>query len=106
MVDINYFRQQALALPGTEEQPHFDIPSFRHNKKIFATYRPKENLAMLRLPLAEQSVYCSLDGGSIFYPVPGTWGTQGATFVVLDKVKKTIFKEALKVAYNDITKKK
>ncbi len=106
MVDINYFRQQALALPDTEEQPHFDIPSFRYRKKIFATYRPKENLAMLKLPLVEQSVYCAIDGGAVFYPVPGTWGTQGATFVVLNKVKKTIFKEALKVAWNGVAKKK
>ncbi len=60
---------------------------------------------MLKLPLADQAVYCKMDS-SIFYPVNGTWGKQGATFVDLTKVRKTIFKEALAIAYRSVSTKK
>jgi hypothetical protein len=105
MTDSNMFRDMALALPGTEEQPHFDMPSFRIGKKIFATLREKENLAMLRLPVVSQSVFCSYDP-AVFYPVPGGWGKQGATFVELSKVPKKILKEAMMIAYNNLVEKK
>ncbi len=66
----------------------------------------KENKAMLKLSLVSQSVFCSYDH-SIFYPVPGGWGKQGATFVDLGKVRKDMFKDALTTAYNEtVTKKK
>jgi hypothetical protein len=105
MVSLETFRKIALAFPETEEQPHFHLASFRTKKKIFSTLWEKENKAMLKLPLAEQSVYCSLEK-NIFYPVPGAWGKQGATFVDLDKVHKTILKEAMKIAYQNAGKKK
>ncbi len=69
MVDIETFRKLALSFPGTEEQPHFDIPSFRVKNKIFATLWAKENRAMLKLSLADQSVFCSYDN-TVFFPVP------------------------------------
>ena len=102
MVDIETFREMALSFPDTVELPHFDIPSFRVNGKIFATLRPKEKRAMLKLPIIEQSVFCSYDK-SIFFPVPGAWGAKGATFVELGKVRKTMLRDALGVAYNGIT---
>ena len=95
----------ALSLPGAEEKPHFDIPSFRLKNKIFATLWAKESRAMLKLPLIDQSVFCSYDN-SIFFPVAGGWGKQGATFVDLKKVRKPILKEALTIAYNRIATKK
>lgn len=99
MVDINYFRTLALSLNGVEEHPHFDMPSFRIKKKIFATYHPRTNHAMLRLSLVDQSVFCGYDG-LVFFPVPGSWGAKGATFIVLSKVRKDMFKDALKAAYD------
>ena len=106
MVSLESFRQMALSFPGTEEKPHFDLPSFRLGNKIFATLWQKENRAMLKLPLVDQSVFCSYDN-TIFFPVPpGGWGKQGATFVDLKKVKKPILKEALTIAYDRTTKKK
>jgi hypothetical protein len=101
MVDIPTFRNWALDLPDAVEVPHFDIPSFRVNKKIFATIHLKTNRAMLKLPLAEQSVFCAYDK-EIFFPVPGFWGKQGATFVDLKKVRKDMFKDALKTAYEGV----
>ena len=105
MMSLNEFRELALSFPGAEEQPHFHLPSFRFRKKIFATLWEKENKAMIKLPVIDQSVFCSYDS-SVFSPVPGTWGKQGATFVDLKKVKKTVLKEALTVAYNSLIKKK
>ena len=37
MGDLSQAREFALSLPGTAEQPHFDMTSFRVGGKIFAT---------------------------------------------------------------------
>jgi hypothetical protein len=105
MVSLDTFRSLALSFGDAEEQPHFNIPSFRVNKKIFATYHPKENRAMLRLNPVSQSVFCTYNS-SVFFPVPGGWGTKGATLVELSKVPSSVFKEALTTAYNEVAKPK
>jgi len=99
MVTIETFRQLALSFPDAVELPHFDLTSFRVKKKIFATYHPKTDRAMVKLSLVDQSVFCSYDKNIIF-PVSGSWGKNGATFVELKKVRKDIFKDALTQAYN------
>jgi len=73
MVSIETFRQLALSFPDATELPHFDLISFRVKKKIFATWHQKDNRAMLKLPLVDQSVFCSYDN-TVFFPVPGYWG--------------------------------
>ena len=105
MVDIATFRKWALSFPDTTEEPHFHLSSFRFKKKIFATLWQKENRVMLKLSLIDQSVFCAFDK-TIFFPVPGGWGKQGATFVELKKVRKDIFKDALKTAYLRVQKPK
>ena len=95
----------ALSFTDAIELPHFHLQSFRVKKKIFATLHKKDNRAMLKLPLPDQSVFCSYDE-NIFFPVPGGWGKGGATFIDLKKVKKAILKEALEIAYNNAVKKK
>ena len=60
---------------------------------------------MLKLNLVDQSVFCS-PNKTIFFPVPGAWGKQGATFVELKKVRKDVFKDALTVAYQTTNAKK
>jgi hypothetical protein len=42
MSDIDQARQAALSLPGTTEEPHFDMASFRVRGKIFVTMPPDE----------------------------------------------------------------
>ena len=84
MVSIETFRKVALSFPNTDEQPHFHLPSFRVRKKIFATLWQKENRAMLKFSLIDQSVFCSYDT-AVFFPVSGGWGKLGATFVDLKK---------------------
>lgn len=40
MNDLEGIRRFALSLPGTTEEPHFDMSSFRVRGKIFATLPP------------------------------------------------------------------
>jgi predicted DNA-binding protein (MmcQ/YjbR family) len=104
MVSLATVRKLALSFPDTEEQPHFHLASFRVKKKIFATLWEKENRAMLKLSLLDQSVFCTYH--DVFSPVPGGWGAKGATFVDLAKVRADMFKDALQAAYTlAVTKK-
>ncbi|HLG27712.1 MAG TPA: MmcQ/YjbR family DNA-binding protein [Paenisporosarcina sp.] len=102
MVSIKTFRQLALSFDEAIEQPHFEKPSFRVNKKIFATLDQKNETVTLKLSEIDQSVFCSFDN----YPVSGTWGKQGWTIVVLKKVRKEMFQDALTVSYCNVAPKR
>jgi len=105
LVNIETFKQLALSFPEATEQPHFEKTSFRVNKKIFATLDIKNNRACFLLSEIAQSVFSAYDQ-SIIYPVPNKWGKQGATFVELEAVPKSMLKDAMTQAYNKaITKK-
>jgi hypothetical protein len=105
MVSIDAFRKLALSLPQAEEKSHFDLPSFRVKNKIFATIHEKTNRAMIKLSAVNQSVFCGIDK-TIIYSVPGYWGSGGATFFELSKVKKDVLKDALTQAWLHIAPKK
>ncbi|MEP7256241.1 MAG: MmcQ/YjbR family DNA-binding protein [Ferruginibacter sp.] len=90
----------ALSLPSAVELPHFDRASFRVNKKIFATMKEKDNIAVLMFSPIQQSVFCAFDK-TIIYPVPGGWGLKGATIFELSRMKRTMMKDALKVVYDE-----
>ena len=105
MITIEEVREFALGFPETYEQQHFEIPSFRVNKKIFSTVWEKDNRVMVKLSPADQSVFCAIDG-ECFFPVPGGWGAKGATFVDLAKVGKEIFKDAMTTAYCGVAPKR
>lgn len=100
-MDFNTYQKLALSLPNTVEVPHFEKPSFRYKNKIFGTYWPEQNLAMLKLSLIDQSVYHSY-APEIFFPVQGAWGKQGATLVNIELVAVDVFQEALIKAYMNI----
>jgi hypothetical protein len=104
MITAETFRQLALSLPDTVELPHFERTSFRINKKIFATLGIKENLACLMFDPIQQSVFCAYDK-TIIYPVPNKWGSKGATYMDLKKVRKDVAKQALQVAYGLVSEK-
>ncbi|WP_317898725.1 MmcQ/YjbR family DNA-binding protein [Aurantibacillus circumpalustris] len=104
MISIAAYRKLALSFEEAEEIPHFEKPSFRIRKKIFATFDLKNNRACLKLSLIDQSVFCAFDS-NIIYPVPNKWGKQGWTFVELKKVRTDLFKDALTCAYCEIAPK-
>ena len=105
MVTTKEARKLALSFPEVVELPHFERTSFRVNKKIFATMAEKEELVMVKLSLVDQSAFCAFDK-TIIYPVPGGWGKQGATYIELKKVRKSILKDALTTAYCGVAPKK
>ena len=98
MVSIETVRELALSFPETDEYPHFHLKAFRVKKKIFATLNEKLKRVMVKLTPVDQSVFCAFDK-NIIYPVPGGWGNKGATYIELNKVKKSMFKDALTTAY-------
>ena len=98
MISADSARQFALSLPDVEEKEHFGMPSFRVRGKIFCTLWLKDNRAMVKLSVTDQSVFCS-SAAAVFFPVPGGWGAKGATFVELKKVRKDMFKDTMRVAY-------
>lgn len=105
MINIDVLRQFAMSFPDTTEEPHFDKISFRVKKKIFATFDEKNNRAVVKLSLQDQSLFCTFDK-TVMHPVNGAWGGQGWTVIELDKVKKAILKDALKTAYQNVLAKK
>ena len=103
MVTIELARQLAQGLPEVEEKGHFGMPSFRVKNKIFATLQPDLSRAMVKLNPIDQSVFCLSEN---YWPVPGVWGKQGATFVNLKKVSKSMFNDSLTLAWVGIAPKK
>lgn len=101
MVTIEEARNLALSFPETDEHPHFDKKAFRVKKKIFATLDGKACRMMVKLSSTNQSVFCSYNS-EVIYPVPGGWGRQGAAFIELKKVRKSMFRDALTTAYCNV----
>jgi hypothetical protein len=95
----NDFRKMALALAGVMESSHMQHPDFRVGGRIFATLgHPNSEWAMVKLTPDEQQLFVQLDPKG-FEPVPGGWGRQGATRVLLKSAKRTIVREALQAAW-------
>ena len=105
MVSIETARELALTFEEAVELPHFEKASFRVKKKIFATIDPAKNRVVVKLSEIDQSAFCAFDI-SIIYPVSGSWGKQGWTYVELDKVSKEIFEDVLKSSYCAVAPKK
>ena len=101
MITFEQARKAALSLPETEEKPHFHLTSFRVKNKIFATIHADKNYVMVKLSLIDQSVFCSYSKEVIF-PVPGSWGRKGATFIDLKKVKRSMLIDALATAWKTV----
>jgi hypothetical protein len=93
------FRKIALSLPEAVEGSHFNTPDFRVGGKIFATLGyAKEGFGVLLLTPEEQAGMVE-DAPDLFSPVPGGWGRQGSTRVLLAKVSPDILEGALRAAW-------
>lgn len=101
---IEIFRNLALALPDSTEQPHFEKTSFRIKKKIFATLDSEKQSATLKLSEADQDIFSLVDKTAI-YPVPNKWGQQGWTVFELDKLQEELMQDALGKAYVEVSNK-
>jgi predicted DNA-binding protein (MmcQ/YjbR family) len=105
MVSVAEARKIATGYPETVEQPHFEKTSFRVKKKIFMTMDESNQVAVIKLTPEDQSVFSSSPDESIF-PIPNKWGLQGWTKINLKKVKKGLFKDALRCSWLLVAPKK
>jgi hypothetical protein len=93
------FRRLALRLPDTEEREHMHHPDFRRSGKIFATLSyPDKTFAMVKL-FPDQQEAMVAQSPQTFRPVPGGWGRQGCTHVLLKTADKEKVCEALSMAW-------
>lgn len=98
MISIATCIKMALSFEEAVQQPHFEKTSFRVNKKIFATLDTEKEQVVLKLSEIDQSVFCAFDP-AVVYPVPGAWGRQGWTILVLKDLRKQMLMDALTLSY-------
>lgn len=96
---VKDFRRIALSLEGAEEGSHMGAVDFRVGGRIFATLAAaKKGYGNLLLtPEVQQMFVAELP--EVFIPVPGGWGRNGATHVVLAKASEDVVAGALRTAY-------
>jgi len=93
------FRRLALSLEGTEEGSHFGAADFRVGGRIFATLAAeKQGYGNLMITPEQQAMFVT-ESPEIFLPIPGGWGRNGATHVVLAKANKDVLLGALRTAW-------
>jgi len=99
------FRRLALELPEAVESSHMAHPDFRVRKRIFATLGyPDEQWAMVK-PLPHDQEKFSKSEPTVFVPVKGSWGRQGATNVRLKAARNAIIRSALLAAWRNAAPK-
>lgn len=91
-------RRLALALPGVVERPHWNLPSFRVNGRIFATIHEHTGRVMVKLSPEQQEEWETREPG-VVSPVPGGWGRNGATFVELRSARSAMLRTLLRLAW-------
>ena len=93
------FRRLALSLEGAEEGSHFGAADFRVGGRIFATLAAeKQGYGNLMITPEQQAAFVA-EAPEIFVPIPGGWGRNGATHVVLAKVSHDVLLGALRTAW-------
>ena len=100
---IAAFRSFALSLPEAVELPHFERASFRVRKRIFATLRASDGMAVLKLPREEQAALVAMHP-EIYAVTP--WGHQGWTSVDLDRADPAELRELLVEAWRGVAPKR
>ncbi len=106
------FRTLALDLPDAEESSHMGHPDFRVRGKVFATLfppdrtRPDHLAGMVKLTPAQQRRFIKAHPNA-FAPIPGGWGKNGATHVILGRggVTKPALRQALLEAWRNTAPK-
>jgi hypothetical protein len=95
------FRQIALSMTDATEGSHFGSADFRVGGHIFATLSlVREGYGVLLLT-PEQQAGMVQDAPDVFSPVPGGWGKNGSTRVLLESVTPDILEAALKAAWQN-----
>ena len=99
------YRDLALTFPQAHQGSHFDTTDFRVGKKIFATYRPSDGRAVLKLSPDEQALLTE-SSPAVFEPVHGSWGLRGWTILHLAEADSAMVRHALGFAWRSVAPKK
>jgi hypothetical protein len=93
------FRRIALSLEGAEEGSHMGAADFRVGGRIFATLAMvAKGYGNLMLTPEQQTMFVA-EEPDIFLPIPGGWGRNGATHIVLAKTSEHQLTGALRTAW-------
>ena len=103
MLTPDDIRRVALARPEAYEEPHFDIASFRVNRKIFCTIHTVEPRIMLKLDPEDRK---NLVDGDAIQAVPGAWGRHGATFVYYERLAAARLPALMRLAWANVAPKR
>lgn len=99
MMQPSDFRRLALSLEGTEEGSHFGAADFRVGGRIFATLAAEKHCyGNLMLTPEHQAAFVA-EAPDIFMPIPGGWGRNGATHVILAAANEDLLLGALRTAW-------
>jgi hypothetical protein len=102
---IGRFRRIALALPDAVEGSHHGKADFRVGKRVFATLGyPDDKWGMVKLTPQQQTMLVDAEPG-VFRPVPGAWGKNGSTNVLLAKADHVTLQSALAMAWRNVAPK-
>jgi predicted DNA-binding protein (MmcQ/YjbR family) len=106
MLTRDDIRAAALAQPEAYEAPHFDLTSFRVNKKIFCTIHFKTERFVLKLD--PEDLHNLADGDPAIQPVsygrganPGGW-----TYVWLEKLDPERLPGLMRMAWAQVAPKR
>jgi hypothetical protein len=95
------FRRLALAQPEASEASHMNHPDFRVGGKIFASLAPADGRAMVKLNLDEQRTFLAANP-NVFTPASGAWGRQGCTMIRLAEADKSVVRQAVVSAWQNV----
>ena len=101
MLSQAQFGALALSFPEAIQGSHFDATDFRVGGRIFATLRPKDGRAVLKLSPDQQRLLLETSD-DIFEPVPGSWGQKGWTNVVLANADEETVRHAMAMAWRTV----
>lgn len=98
------FRSLALSFPESAEGSHFETADFRVAGKIFATLRPSDSRAVLKLTPDQQRLFLKTSP-DMFQPVKGSWGEKGWTQVQLDAADAESVRHVMATAWKSVAPK-
>jgi hypothetical protein len=98
-MEIADFRRLALSFEGAEEGSHMGASDFRVGGRIFATLAAQsQGYGNLMITPEMQAEFVEAEP-EVFLAIPGGWGRNGATHVVLTKANEDLLAGALRAAW-------
>src|SRR5271156_551156 len=98
-MEIADFRRLALTLEGAEEGSHMGAADFRVGGRIFATLAAQsQGYGNLMITPEMQAAFVE-EEPEVFLAIPGGWGRNGATHVVLARANQDVLAGALRAAW-------